>query len=325
MKRDLFAAFKPKGTISKNDFDLTQKHVFSSRPGIVQPVCSIPVVPADYHEIDLTGIIRTMTMNTAAFVRGTWNFEAVFVPYTQLWHPFAQFITQRNDKHSSTQKGSAFCPVVSLKGLLIYIRQSLAFYEYHYWKTHHQDVERMLSAIPYACDVHGYSWAHGALRLLDMLGYGDYSWIYIPEQETDHATEVNFHVVSAGSFNAYLERMEDKYVNIFALAAYQHTWYDLFRNKFYDEQTNFNSQGISNQSYVDFFNYDDIDCRSFSSSIICAQLLSNIDTDTVFSGLFDAATSDDAYRIKGLLEVRYHQWKRDRFTSAMPSAQFGIW
>lgn len=324
MKRDLFAAFKPKGTISKNDFDLTQKHVFSSRPGIIQPVCSIPVVPADYHEIDLTGMIRTMTMNTAAFVRGTWNFEAVFVPYTQLWHPFAQFITQRNDKHSSTQKGTAFCPVVSLKGLLIYIRQSLAFYEYHFWITHNQSVDSMLTAMPYVCDVHGYSWAHGALRLLDMLGYGDYSWIYQPSQEFENPSETNHHVVVAGSFNAYLERMQDKYVNVFALAAYQHSWYDLFRNKFYDEQTNINSQGVGNQSYVDFFNFDDIDCRAFSSSIICAQLLSNIDTDTIFSSLFTtSSTEDDSYRIKGLLEIRYHQWKRDRFTSAMPSAQFG--
>ena len=122
---DLFKSLKPKAHLAKNGFDLSRKHVFSSQAGMALPCLSLETVPGDHFEIDLAALSRTQTFNTAAFLRGKQRYDFFFVPYTQLWHPFNQFITQRTDKHSSNQKGHIFAPVIELSSLLRFIYSSL--------------------------------------------------------------------------------------------------------------------------------------------------------------------------------------------------------
>lgn len=310
--RDLFSDFKPKGHVNKNSFDLSQKHVFSMRPGIISPVASVPVVPGDYFDLNIAGLIRSMTMNTAAFVRGKWHFDSVFVPYSQLWHPFNQFITQRQDKHSSLQKGTAFVPVINYGTLVCFVA---AFCE----AVSDDDYEFCKSTYNWAFDMHGYPLYGNVIRLLDMLGYGDFTWVYkIP----DSRPETNPYKVQVN----HLQVMQilnnkgfwSKYVNIFALAAYQHSWYDLYRNKFYDD-----GNGGLLRSYVDFFNWDDVQCYDFASSVILPEYVGETAWSDGFVETIYSRFDNKLSRIIGLLTVRYHQWKKDRFTAMMPSAQFG--
>ena len=100
---DFLNLLKPKVHPSKNGFDLSRKHVFSSKAGQLKPCLAVETVPGDNFEIDVTSLTRTMTLNTAAFLRGKQRYDFFFVPYSQLWHPFNQFISQRTDKHSMTQ------------------------------------------------------------------------------------------------------------------------------------------------------------------------------------------------------------------------------
>ena len=67
---DLFKALKPTAHLSKNGFDLSRKHVFSSKAGQALPCLSVETVPGDHFEIDLASLSRTETFNTAAFLRG---------------------------------------------------------------------------------------------------------------------------------------------------------------------------------------------------------------------------------------------------------------
>lgn len=194
---DLFKSLKPVKHNSKSGFDLSQKHVFSSKAGQALPCFALETVPDDYHEIDLVSLVRTQTFNTAAFVRGKQRFDFFFVPYSQLWHPFNQFITRRKDKHSILQKGAVYCPNISLSAILQEIYVNFNTY----------------------VDINGYYWSNNSLRLLDLLGYGAYyAAMQLPQQQ----------------FQSYLAQLDGKYVNIFRLAAYQHIWYDFYRNKFYD-------------------------------------------------------------------------------------------
>lgn len=110
---DLFKSLKPTAHLSKNGFDLSRKHVFSSQAGMALPCLSLETVPGDYFEIDLASLSRTQTFNTAAFLRGKQRFDFFFVPYTQLWHPFNQFISQRDDKHSTRQLGHIYFLLLS--------------------------------------------------------------------------------------------------------------------------------------------------------------------------------------------------------------------
>ena len=280
---DFLNLLKPKVHPSKNGFDLSRKHVFSSKAGRLLPCLCVETVPDDTFEIDVTALTRTMTLNTAAFLRGKQRYDFFFVPYSQLWHPFNQFISQRTDRHSTTQKGHIHCPVVSMYSLLS-------------WLIDLQDNE---STSLYGRDVHGYLVVENMLYQLNLLGYGDFRWICNSDTK---ATKL-------GKAYAY----NGKYFNLFRLAAFQHIWYDFYRNKYYDVD---NTGGIAQYgnnmfSDVDMFNFDDIDCSTFANSFI------NVPSDAV--------TSDpDSYRLMRLLQPRYVQYKKDLFTSALPGQQFGV-
>lgn len=276
---NLFRGLKPKTKISRNGFDLSQKHVFSTRPGHVVPCLAVETVPGDHIEINMANLTRTMTLNTAAFIRGRFNFDFYFVPYTQLWHPFNQFINQRKDKHSANQKGSLYCPTIELKKVLHLIGVAL--------------METNSTLLQNSDDIYGYNWGYNALRLLDMLGYGSY---YEIENQLD----------DADTLATYVNQFSGIYINVFRLAAYQHIWYDIYRNKYFDVEEEYASGLIQERDYVKYFNFDDIDCTTLANSRISVN-----------------ATDAQNDRIFGLFQQRYVQYKKDLLTSVMPSTQFG--
>lgn len=266
---DLFKSLKPEKHLSKSGFDLSQKHVFSMKSGQLIPCLALETVPDDYHEIDLISLTRTLTLNTAAFLRGKMRYDFFFVPNSQLWHPFNQFISQRLDKHTTLQKGSKFCPNVSLASVL-----------------------QMIVDDTTTKDIHGYNWRDNAVRLLDMLGYGNHSYLL-----GNYPADAKTH---------YISNFETKYVNIFRLAAYQHIWYDFYRNKFYDVLDDSDVSSVDVGDYVNFFNFDDLECATAATSHL-------------------PVTSDsDKARVRGLLGMRYVQWKKDLLTSSLPGQQFGV-
>lgn len=267
---DLFKALKPEKHNAKSGFDLSQKHVFSQKCGQLQPVLALETVPDDYLEIDLMSITRTLTLNTAAFLRGKMRFDFFFVPNSQLWHMFNQFITQRTDKHSTLSKGAKFCPNVQLSDILTMILNDST-----------------------SQDIHGLHWRDNAVRILDMLGYGNFQMLLDEDIEQEKKT-------------AFIAQYEGKYVNIFRLAAYQHIWYDFYRNKFYDTGDSGDASSYDVGDYVSYFNFDDIDCTSVANSHIPC-----------------SSTAEKA-RVRGLLGMRYVQWQKDLFTSSLPGQQFGV-
>lgn len=275
---NLFKGLKPKAHLSSNGFDLSQKHVFSNAPGMLLPVACWETVPNDYFEINMVSLMRTMTMNTAAFVRGKQRFDFYFVPYSQLWHPFNQFITQREDAHSVNQKGFLYVPTVSLATILKMI------FEEFWTRTQSGD------------DIFGYHFSVNAVRLLDMLGYGNYAWVIDYAKDNTHTVQDLEDILDDYG-------LSEKRVNIFRLAAYQHIWYDVYRNKYYDLM----DRSLEETDYIIDFNFDDIPCRTFSDSQI----------ETVLTSAYLKE------RIFGLFRMRYVGWKKDLFTGLMPSQQFG--
>ena len=288
---DLFKALKPTKHPSKNGFDLSRKHVFSSKVGQALPCLAVETVPNDHIEIDLTSLTRTQTFDTAAFLRGKMRYDFFFVPYSQLWHPFNQFVTQRTDRHSTRQLNHNYCPVVELSDLLNHL-----FLEH----------QAFLSG-NHITDMHGFDYASGMIRVLDLLGYGNFSWILETQGES-----------SLDDFNEVKGRYEGKYVNIFRLAAYQHIWYDYYRNKYYDvQETGGLSASNPDLSFLDYiygFNFDDVNCLDFGTSIAIGT--SELNSSYQFN--------NDGVRWRNLLKLNYIQWKKDLFTSALPGQQFGV-
>lgn len=288
---NVLSLLKPTAQPSMNGFDLSQKHVYSSAAGRLDSPLQLETVPRDKFKIDIASLMRTMTFQTAAFLRGKVTFDFYFVPYTQIWHPFNQFVGQRKDVHSANQKGIKFCPVINLRSLF-----NLAYLIY---KTYHEtptsgDGLKFL-------DVHGYAWCTNLFRMLDFFGYGNY--LHLQALMMDSSTTDELWADAVAEYG-------NKYVNVFRPAAYQHIWYDYYRNKFYDNYEYQENDYMSD--YVLSFNFDDIACTSFANSII------PINDDV-------AHLSDpENLRVIMLFTQRYCQYKQDLFQSALPSTQFGV-
>lgn len=171
--------------------------------------------------------------------------------------------------------------------------------------------------------VNEYKWCNW-LRKLDMLGYGNI-YPYFATCESDIA---NFYAnvpelsdTSVAGFAAYsIERMElliaqikniccdiekgddgfynysskalpgtVKYVSVYPLFAYNHIFYTMFRNSYFD-----------NEYHPRNFNVDYLDCSTLSGSIV--------------------RLSDIPLRFYNL---ECHQWKKDIFTGVLPDTQYG--
>lgn len=276
---------KPTAQLGHSSFDLSQKHVFSLSSGALKPVLCVETVPDDRFHIDLASLMRTLTFNTASFLRGKLTFDFFFVPYSQLWHPFNQFIGQRKDVHSSNQLGINFVPCISLGRILEYI-------EFLYHEYHNGNVEEFNGTT----DVHGIPLYITLIDLLDMLGYGNF------KPALEYLNEGN-----DVAFEQFAACYQNQYVNVFRFAAYQHIWYDYYRNKYYD--TEVHGPFAQTMDYVRAFNFDNVGCRTFSDSLI---------NHTTFD-----RNNSPTLQMAILFQQRYVQWKQDLFQSALPSTQFG--
>lgn len=306
----LFSSIKPLAKLGKSGFDLSQKHVFSCKPGQAIPCFSLECVPGDHHQINVMSLHRSMTMNTAAFLRGKFRYDFFFVPYSQLWHPFNQFIDQRKDKHTSLQKGFQNVPVFSIGEVL-----GMAILDFDTYHLRYVSAGNPENPDSQDNDIYGVPFVYNLVRLLDMLGYGNYQYVTYQlsiaygkaKQGQDYQKELD-------EAKGYAETFEGKYCNLFRIAAYQHIWYDYYRNKYYDLEAKMNFTGQNfpdvdfELDYVDCFNFDDLDCSSFATSILSTS-----------SGNDEAQLA----RIYQLFQVRYVQWKKDLFTSVLPGTQFG--
>ena len=104
----------------RNPFDLTNRHVYTSKVGKITPVKALHTYPDDYFEVELSEFSQNnIPMNTAAFLSGKKEMLAYFVPYNSIWHNFNQYQATREDPESTLlkEKGISFEPRMTLQSL----------------------------------------------------------------------------------------------------------------------------------------------------------------------------------------------------------------
>ena len=302
---DLLKSFHhPDAHVGSSWFDLSCRRIFSSKCGQAVPALVLDTVPGDKFEISLQALMRSNTMDTAAFVRGKFNYDFFFVPYSQIWHRFLDFVGQKTDLHTALFNGRSVVSTPTIKlADLIYLFGDTLVANY----AHNLDIENDLGDYASAVDDNGQefkpenSWINDSLKLLNQLGYGDFSKLmsFINEDELNdvlahtgnYASWVNDLCGDGSSANPYI------YINPFRLCAYQHIWYDIYRNKYFDIPS-------SNREYELAFNLDDQNCQSIGNARM-----------DVFN---------NPERFLRMTMLHYCQWKKDIYTSLMPSQQFGV-
>lgn len=191
----------------RNAFDLSQKHLFTAHAGMLLPVMTMDLIPHDHVSIQATDFMRCLPMNSAAFMSMRSVYEFFFVPYSQLWHPFDQFITGMNDYRSVLQ-ANQYSNKSPLK-VPSFKRKSISELFVN---------SRMQADVMAKHDIFGYKDATNFLRLLDLLGYG----VYVNADGSERKE----------AFNKNLTDKEQ--LSIFRLAAYQKIYSDFYRNSTYE-------------------------------------------------------------------------------------------
>ena len=204
---------KLKNKTSRNGFDLSRKNAFTAKVGELLPVACIECIPGDNIKGRIQHFTRTMPVNTAAYTRVREYYDWFFVPTNLLWNKFNSFVTQmtNNSQHSYS------------------INQSYQITDRHPYFTVSQLVEYIQSARSYE-NAFGFNRANCTIKLLNYLGYGDYT-----------------SAIGTSSFYKYNANL-----NPFPLLAYQKIYQDYFRNSQWENAHapayNVDYLGVSGQS-----------------------------------------------------------------------------
>lgn len=148
----IFARNAHRANLQRNAFDLSFTSKFTASVGMLLPCFCKEVNPNEHFRINPTMFLRTVPLNSAAYVRLKQYCEFYFVPNRLLWRSFPQFIAGTSNQYSQQVfDGSKFSnvPFVNFGDLLNFLAN-----------TNH---------LPDSC---GYNFKNGAVRLLDLLGYG---------------------------------------------------------------------------------------------------------------------------------------------------------
>lgn len=237
-KNLLKGLLQPKNNPSKNGFDRSQSHKFTTKVGMILPILCEELMPNSTYEINMQHLTRTQPLNTAAYVQMKENFDFVFVPYSVLWHSWQEFIDQTSDKNSALELGHTFAPTLLMSTLLKPL-----------WNEYHNYRQGSANYGKYLKDVHGYPMLFNTLRLLELLGYGSFNGVFEYIFDTLDYT--------AAEGDTWIEEHYSYHVNLWAVLAYNKAF-----NDFYKESNWFTG---NNPAY---FNVDDIPCNDLASSFI---------------------------------------------------------
>lgn len=208
----IFARNAHRANLQRNAFDLSFTSKFTASVGMLLPCFCKEVNPNEHFRINPEMFLRTVPLNSAAYVRLKQYCEFYFVPTRLLWRSFPQFIAGTSNQFSTAiSDGSKFSSVPT-------------------W-----DFNSLLKLLSTSGnDACGYPFKYGAVRLLDLLGYG------VNVSNVDSLIAAN----SAKPFSFK--------VSPFRMLAYQKIYSDFYRNSLYEsiDVENFNVDNTSSSSSI---------------------------------------------------------------------------
>lgn len=154
MAKNVMKLLKPSPHRSRNDFDLSHRHVFDANFGEILPATCIETVPGDNITLHASDLIRNIPFVNSPFLRAKQHLDVWFVPYHDLWHQFDAFITKKSEPVSAAFKSAAYCPWFSQFDL-------------------YDSISRASGSQYNRTDIHGRPLTDRSWYLLELLGYGD--------------------------------------------------------------------------------------------------------------------------------------------------------
>ena len=152
----IFGNKRPQPHLQRNAFDLSHSDIFSIAPGMLLPIHCQEVNPNEHFEFNPNVYVRTMPLNTAAFVRAKQHVEFFFVPMRTLCRQWNQFIVGADYKISSISALNNYATL----GVSMDLPKCANWCKV---TSSPSNENKNIFGLPFGLD---------SVRLLDMLGYG---------------------------------------------------------------------------------------------------------------------------------------------------------
>lgn len=346
----VLSALQPHAHVGSNGFDVSHRDVFSTKPGIALPAFYRHVPYKSTFRFDVANIVETTTLQTNAFARGSFNLDFYFVPYNQMFRPSDEIILGRGQ--SNRKINSPLQPNYTTTSMPVFPLGNCLRTIFKEWLIGKSNGTYSISGTKYFTDVFGENAAEDSLRILDMLGYGNFLPLFkfllyhtageftrnmsndefISSPWTSSESNLPFEVIVEQAIGR--ELTDDEYSGLatpttlevmcmlsgtftysLQFDATTSTYIYVRKPKYYNVFNLAAYQKIWSDMYRNFI-YDTTDyvnCFNF---------------DWMVSNAYDVSDVSASYRdslnfIQCLLMPRYRQWKKDLFTGTYPSAQFG--
>jgi hypothetical protein len=205
MKQSVFNLNTLKAHPERNAFDLSHNDVFSCAPGMLLPISCTEVLPNEHYEINPQVFLRTMPLNSAAYVRMRQHIEFFFVPTRVLLRQFPQFVVGTKYPVSSLDTLNDFSKALPSVAL----------------STLREIYEKSGSSL----DGLGILSKYGILRLYDLLGYGINS-----SRNINANTYPTQYSIDGSTTNL----QKSPSLSLLRVAAYQKIYQDYYRNPFWE-------------------------------------------------------------------------------------------
>ena len=264
----------------RSGFDIGRKNAFTAKVGELLPVYWDISMPGDKYSFNIEYFTRTQPVETSAYTRLREYFDFYAVPLRLLWKSAPSVLTQMQDVNqiqalSFTQNLSlgTYLPSVPL-GVL---SESISRLNNGSWTPGSSDSK---------LNMFGFYRSDLSFKLLSYLGYGN----LISADTTGRWWSTSL----TKDAPSYTQRyVQNAYVNVFPLLAYQKIYQDFFR---WSQWENSNPSSYN----VDYF-------TGVSPSLVSSM----------------PVASSDYWKSDTMFDLRYCNWNKDMLMGVLPNSQFG--
>lgn len=270
----------------RSGFDIGRKNAFTAKIGELLPVYWDISMPGDRYKFNVEYFTRTQPVETSAYTRLREYFDFYAVPLRLLWKSAPSVLTQMQDINrvqalSLTQNLSLGTYLPSLP--LSRLSSVLSILAGSSWNPSNPSSLKNLF---------GFNRGDLSFKLLSYLGYGNLIRTVPSSNQRWWSTSLKNSDDAASYTQQYVQ---NNFVNVFPLLAYQKIYQDFFR---WSQWENANPSSY-NVDYYSGLSADLIPTSSLPSS------------------------SSDYWKSDTMFDLKYCNWNKDMLMGVLPNSQFG--
>lgn len=267
----------------RSGFDIGRKNAFTAKVGELLPVYWDISMPGDKYKFNVEYFTRTQPVETSAYTRLREYFDFYAVPLRLLWKSAPSVLTQMQDINqvqalSLTQNLSlgTYLPSISLDQLGFV----LAYLNNNSWTPQASGFKNFF----------GFARSDLSFKLLSYLGYGN----FVKTAPNLSGRWWSTALMNTADSAVYTQQyIQNNYVNLFPVLAYQKIYQDFFR---WSQWENANPSSYN----VDYF------------TGVSPSLVSSV-----------PSWDSDYWKSDTMFDLKYCNWNKDMLMGVLPNSQFG--